>query len=573
MSIINLEIYDLPTQPFMVSKMQAIYENCLSWQYMKLNEKTNDYKKDIEKQADEKEACLRQSGISEKDIKNLIQAFKEENNKILKSKSKQDLISLDKAEILESYIPLTNYIYSFYYEISKGNYYKYDVEKDIFEIVEKKDFMNEVILKLDKSLLALLFEKNYKIYSIVSKLDKPRVYSINGSYYINECKGFLHKNPKPFNTFSEEIKIKFQVMMDYIKEITCNNDEEFYQAYIKYLSQLCKGQKTQVIIYKKSEQGTGKSTESDFIIKYVLGQGICLVSGTEPLTSNFNKIFMGKLFILFEELPTFSTAAWSGVSSKLKTLATDPLTVYRDLFEKAIQAENISNFVINTNVEAIKDSDGRRIVIAPINNSRIGDYDFFDNVRKNCFNLDVGECFFSYMLEVDTTNFIAQCPKRGFPETDVKRIAHVELLQSHEKFLKTNFLLKNIGIDKIKPLDLHNMYKSYCIEINKKPLTKNDFLKKLEQLNIKYTKVGTNFYKISYDALKEIAEKRKWLCQYDVDLADDEEDEEEEEFINDPLDGKEPNKAYYEKQIKQKDRENMELKALIQQLQNKLIEN
>jgi hypothetical protein len=63
--------------------------------------------------------------------------------------------------------------------------------------------------------------------------------------------------------------------------------------------------KSEVIIYKKSEQSTDKSTESDFIIKYVLGEGIFLVSVTEPLTTNFNKIFMGKLFILFEELPNF----------------------------------------------------------------------------------------------------------------------------------------------------------------------------------------------------------------------------------------------------------------------------
>jgi hypothetical protein len=62
------------------------------------------------------------------------------------------------------------------------------------------------------------------------------------------------------------------------------------------------------------------------------------------------------------------------------------LTVYIDLFEKAIQAENISNFIINTKVEAIKDSDGRRTIIAPINNSRIGDFDLLDNVSKNYFN-------------------------------------------------------------------------------------------------------------------------------------------------------------------------------------------
>jgi uncharacterized protein YicC (UPF0701 family) len=113
MKFINLEIYDLTTQPIVVSKMQSIYEDCLSWQHKKLDEKTNDFKNDIEKQAQK-----------------LIQAFKEETNKILKSKSKQqDLIALHKAEILESYMRLTNYVNSFYHKISKNNYYKYDVEK------------------------------------------------------------------------------------------------------------------------------------------------------------------------------------------------------------------------------------------------------------------------------------------------------------------------------------------------------------------------------------------------------------------------------------------------------------
>jgi hypothetical protein len=41
------------------------------------------------------------------------------------------------------------------------------------------------------------------------------------------------------------------------------------------------------------------------------------------------------------------------------------------------------------------------------------------------------------MLEVDTTDFIAQYPNLGLPETDVKRIPHMELLQSHEKSLKS----------------------------------------------------------------------------------------------------------------------------------------
>ena len=36
-----------------------------------------------------------------------------------------------------------------------------------------------------------------------------------------------------------------------IKEISCSNNEELFTAYVKYLSQLCRGQKTDVIIYKK----------------------------------------------------------------------------------------------------------------------------------------------------------------------------------------------------------------------------------------------------------------------------------------------------------------------------------
>ena len=62
---------------------------------------------------------------------------------------------------------------------------------------------------------------------------------------------------------------------------------------------------------------------------------------------------------------------WSAVSSKLKTLTTEKLCSYRDLYEKGIQAENISNFQINTNVESIKDSNGRRYVILDLNPSRV----------------------------------------------------------------------------------------------------------------------------------------------------------------------------------------------------------
>ena len=35
--------------------------------------------------------------------------------------------------------------------------------------------------------------KNANIYKLTSRLDQPRVFEENGKFFLNECKGFLHK--------------------------------------------------------------------------------------------------------------------------------------------------------------------------------------------------------------------------------------------------------------------------------------------------------------------------------------------------------------------------------------------
>ena len=268
----------------------------------------------------------------------------------------------------------------------------------------------------------------------------------------------LHKKYKPYDKYSDDIKEGVEMMLDMIKQISCNSQEDVYDAYIKYLSQLCRGIKTEVIIYKKGEQGIGKSTETDFLINYVLGKDICLLSGTEPLTSNFNKCFLGKLFVVFEELPTFGPKEWEAVSSKLKTLTTEKTAQFRGLFKDPIQAENILNFMINTNVESLKNSDGRRIIILPLSSCKKGDYEYMNNIRNKCFNLEVGEAFYSYMMSIDITNYYAQ---KCFPDTENKLLAIANQLDPVEKFLKNNYVLKKRSIQD-KSTDFYNEYKGFC---------------------------------------------------------------------------------------------------------------
>ena len=89
--------------------------------------------------------------------------------------------------------------------------------------------------------------------------------------------------------------------------------------------------------------------------------------------------------------------------------------------------------MINTNVESLKNSDGRRIIILPLSSCKKGDYEYMNNIRNKCFNLEVGEAFYSYMMSIDITNYYAQ---KCFPDTENKLLAIANQLDPVEKFLK-----------------------------------------------------------------------------------------------------------------------------------------
>jgi hypothetical protein len=252
-------------------------------------------------------------------------------------------------------------------------------------------------------------------------------------------------------------------------------------------------------------------------MEYVFGYKVCLLcSNPEPLLTSFNKIFMGKIFIVFEELPTFTQSQWTGVSTKLKTLCTEKKTMYRDVYEKAIQADNISNFIINTN-EEVKDTNGRRIIPLDISLSKKGDYEYFKNIRDKCFNKKVGEAIFSYLLtkitDEECKNFNGQ---EHFPETKSKLISIAKLLPSPFKFIKSEFVLKNKSITVIKRGDFYFEYTIFCHSLNIKPIHKSDFFTKLEEIKILTTKINGDYcYKESLESLKNISDSEKWICEYD----------------------------------------------------------
>ena len=149
------------------------------------------------------------------------------------------------------------------------------------------------------------------------------------------------------------------------------------------------------------------------------------MTGSEPLISKNNAILAGKLLVYFEELETFSTSQWMGISSRLKKMATSSKMVYENKYEKPYETKNINNYVILSNNDAVQDDNGRRYFILDISGHRqvihgskteTENRNYWTNIYS-CFNDSVGHAFYNYLYEnINITNFHPQ----NFPTTKSK---------------------------------------------------------------------------------------------------------------------------------------------------------
>jgi hypothetical protein len=177
----------------------------------------------------------------------------------------------------------------------------------------------------------------------------------------------------------------------------------------------------------------------------------------------------------------------------------------------AFQTNNMNNYIINSNNDAIKDDDGRRYFILDVSHKYMGNHEYFGKLRKKAFNDKVGQAFYSYMLEVDINNFIPQ----NYPYTESKLNSHIKRLDKVYEFIKEEFILKKINIKHTRK-ELYDMYKEFTQSNNYKKVDKTTFKEKLTQINITYKKTnGNDYYKYSIDTLIDIYKKRHWISDDD----------------------------------------------------------
>jgi hypothetical protein len=396
-----------------------------------------------------------------------------------------------------------------------------------YKTFDKSTIKTVIFSKLSKEINTFYFTEYKNVREIVCEISKPFLYD----KCINLCPQIISKR-NDYDSYPPEIKKKVNIMLDLLKSIWCNGHDNQYQFLLKWFSNLVRGNKNQSCLYNKAIEGIGKSTFTDFFIKYVIGERLVYKGGSSPITSNFNAILMGKLLIVFEELENFSTAQWSLVSSRLKRDLTSDTKEYERKGVDSIVTKNFSNIIINSNVDAIKDTEGRRIYISEFNTFRKGDYPYFKMVTKECYNLTVGEAFYNYLI--DKVN-IDDYHDQDFPVTQAKLDAYAKRLDVTSQFLKYEYVLKKKNINNTLA-DFYDEFKSYCSFKDKKPITKIDFHSKLKELQIKSYRSNLNIrIKYSIEDLEKLADKNKWIHETDELNIDDDDDDSEDEKEN-PLD-------------------------------------
>ena len=99
---------------------------------------------------------------------------------------------------------------------------------------------------------------------------------------------------------------------------------------------------------------------------------------------------------------------WNSMSSVLKRIITSDRILIEAKNQNSYEADNINNYMLLSNNDAIKDDDGRRYFIADVSSKMEGDTVFWTDLNKSCFNDLTGHAFYCYLYEIDLNNFNSQ---------------------------------------------------------------------------------------------------------------------------------------------------------------------
>lgn len=372
-------------------------------------------------------------------------------------------------------------------------------------------------------------KKNFAEFKQVLKLNEDDV----NEDEINLFPGYKHKYQE-FSSFSQETQDAVQFFIDeYVKQVLSSDREDSLKYILDWVAYMIQGNRNSSVLVMKGSEGIGKSTLIDFIKFHVLGSKVCVNGDVRWLETCFNYPLMGKAFVSFEEIRAGTKHTADKIASKFRDYITNPMVTYKqEGLPPLEEMPNLNNFITTSNnFLAIKGDEGRRYFLMDISEKFRDNVAYFTNLRKRCFNDEVGHAFFCLMKERDLSSY----KWNVFPQTQRKLDAMLKSMCPAMQMIRDEYLLKRdksgtlmkTGMNIINT-ELKSVFDSYCNEKGySQTRNRSVFYDSLKNKGLVSRKTSGHMkYVFNHRELEIIALKNKWTIQSELveTLEDDDDD-------------------------------------------------
>ena len=297
---------------------------------------------------------------------------------------------------------------------SLKNYCVFELQGKTYDLI---DFIDEFFQKYHYMSAEMLPYPNlddpFKKYNVEAKLD----YKI-----LNKFEGF--RMAKYQMVPSDKIPT-CHLMLAHIKDVICRDDKsedesnlKLYDYVIGWLAWLIQNpdKKHETCLLLQGIEGCGKNMFVEFV-KKVIGETICFdTMNINDIIGDFNALLSGKLLIIGDELVGY---AGFKKSDFIKGMLTSPNISITKKCVDTISEKSFQRYIFTTNNEEtlrVSNND-RRICIAGVSASMVGNRDYFAKLKAEMDDLNNIKCLFDFLNKYDLTGY----DFRQAPDTRLKK--------------------------------------------------------------------------------------------------------------------------------------------------------
>lgn len=182
-------------------------------------------------------------------------------------------------------------------------------------------------------------------------------------------------------------------------------------------------------------EGTGKNILFDMIRKFIMGNNYATETcKMDKITGRFNTMMQNKLLIALNEAANVGQSESHEKQEVLKDIITNTKNQIEPKGVNSYTVNDYCNYVcFSNNDHVIKAStEMRRFVFFETSSARIGDHQYFKDIRSDFEQHDAGIHLYHYLMSIDISDFT---PQRDFPTTQLKEQLKANALEKPIQWL------------------------------------------------------------------------------------------------------------------------------------------